>query len=281
MRHTPNIAPREADVIVNGTRLSAPQATTLRTALSSMMMNLAADPKALGDDAHGHTMRDGYLHHGRQVEQMLVTAAPDVDAVAIELWKAADACGFDQFRDLVRTALTAPVAPAAAAPEGDAEHTAVIDVRDLFDFLRAAWREGQHYDREDTPDQANSWSAASDYANKVIEKWTGKKPTAQPDETAHLLASPANAERLARSIAEFKAAPPDERAPSPFADDDERALFIQTMEEFEDCNETATDDRLLMKWACAGLLECNSYLTTEKGQTVFTAARTALQGDKQ
>lgn len=35
---------------------------------------------------------------------------------------------------------------------------------------------------------------------------------AQPDDTVHLLASPANAERLARSIAEFKAAQPDERA---------------------------------------------------------------------
>ena len=64
-------------------------------------------------------------------------------------------------------------------------------------------------------------------------------------------------------------------ARSPFADDNERTLFIQTMEEFEDCNETATDDRLLMKWACAGLLECNSYLITEKGQDAFDAARAA------
>ncbi|WP_230964803.1 hypothetical protein [Burkholderia cepacia] len=51
-----------------------------------------------------------------------------------------------------------------------------VDVRDLFAYLRAAWRDGQHYDREDFPDQADSWSAASDYANKTIEKWTGGAP---------------------------------------------------------------------------------------------------------
>ncbi|MCS6509499.1 hypothetical protein NX907_28455, partial [Burkholderia thailandensis] len=49
-------------------------------------------------------------------------------------------------------------------------------VRDLFAYLRAAWREGQHYDREDIPDQADSWSAASDYANKMIERWTSMRP---------------------------------------------------------------------------------------------------------
>ncbi|AMU17215.1 hypothetical protein A3203_30885 [Burkholderia cenocepacia] len=36
--------------------------------------------------------------------------------------------------------------------------------------------QGQHFDREDFPDQADSWSAASDYANKTIEKWTGRAP---------------------------------------------------------------------------------------------------------
>jgi hypothetical protein len=71
---------------------------------------------------------------------------------------------------------------------------------------------------------------------------------------------------------------PSERmseADSPFADAAERAMFLQTMDEFEDCNETMTDDFLLMKWANAGLLECNNYLLTEKGQTVRDAARKA------
>lgn len=69
----------------------------------------------------------------------------------------------------------------AAALEGtgngaDNEYQVSIDVRDLFAYLRAAWREGQHYDREDTPDQADSWSAASDYANKTIDRWTSMRP---------------------------------------------------------------------------------------------------------
>ncbi|WP_205169351.1 hypothetical protein [Burkholderia sp. LMG 13014] len=58
----------------------------------------------------------------------------------------------------------------------DDEYQVSIDVRDLFAYLRAAWREGQHYDREDTPDQADSWSAASDYANKTIDRWTSMQP---------------------------------------------------------------------------------------------------------
>ncbi|VWC78367.1 hypothetical protein BLA17378_03737 [Burkholderia aenigmatica] len=73
------------------------------------------------------------------------------------------------------------VAAQAAPLEGtgngaDNEYQVSIDVRDLFAYLRAAWREGQHYDREDTPDQADSWSAASDYANKTIDRWTSMQP---------------------------------------------------------------------------------------------------------
>jgi hypothetical protein len=33
--------------------------------------------------------------------------APSVDAIATELWKAADACGFEQFREVARTAIAA------------------------------------------------------------------------------------------------------------------------------------------------------------------------------
>ncbi|QOV06300.1 hypothetical protein CPT_Maja_080 [Burkholderia phage Maja] len=70
--------------------------------------------------------------------------------------------------------------------EGDSSSLVTIDVRDLFAYLRAAWREGQHYDREDSPDQADSWSAASDYANKTIEKWIGEgvKPEAEDKRSA-------------------------------------------------------------------------------------------------
>ncbi|HIC7209370.1 hypothetical protein [Burkholderia stabilis] len=64
------------------------------------------------------------------------------------------------------------------AEEADEPYLVMLDVRDLFAYLRAAWREGQHYDREDMPDQADSWSAASDYANKTIERWTSMRPVA-------------------------------------------------------------------------------------------------------
>ncbi|WP_155634594.1 hypothetical protein [Burkholderia anthina] len=62
------------------------------------------------------------------------------------------------------------------AERADEPYMVMLDVRDLFAYLRAAWREGQHYDREDIPDQADSWSAASDYANKTIERWTSMHP---------------------------------------------------------------------------------------------------------
>ncbi|KVH78408.1 hypothetical protein WJ41_03190 [Burkholderia ubonensis] len=75
----------------------------------------------------------------------------------------------------------------------DEPYQVIVDVRDLFTFLRAAWREGQHHDREDVPDQANSWSAASDYANKTIERWTSMRPIVPR--------SPAMAEEAAAGLA--------------------------------------------------------------------------------
>ncbi|MEX3924389.1 hypothetical protein AB4Y36_10210 [Paraburkholderia sp. BR10936] len=64
------------------------------------------------------------------------------------------------------------------AADPDAEYMVSVDVRDLFAFLRAAWREGQHYDREGVPDQADSWSAATDHASKVIDRWVGASASA-------------------------------------------------------------------------------------------------------
>ncbi|WP_175969638.1 hypothetical protein [Burkholderia sp. BCC0322] len=79
--------------------------------------------------------------------------------------------------DLLAASAPAPSAPLEGTGNGaDNEYQVSIDVRDLFAYLRAAWREGQHYDREDTPDQADSWSAASDYANKTIDRWTSMRP---------------------------------------------------------------------------------------------------------
>ncbi|KVO95522.1 hypothetical protein WL21_32655 [Burkholderia ubonensis] len=84
-------------------------------------------------------------------------------------------------RALAASPASQPEAAPASANETGAEgadepYQLTIDVRDLFAYLRAAWREGQHYDREDFPDQADSWSAASDYAIKTIERWTSMNP---------------------------------------------------------------------------------------------------------
>jgi hypothetical protein len=52
--------------------------------------------------------------------------ARDTDAIAIELWKAADSCGFEQFREAVRAALSARASDAAAgAPTFDAKHVSL------------------------------------------------------------------------------------------------------------------------------------------------------------
>lgn len=59
----------------------------------------------------------------------------------------------------------------------------------------------------------------------------------------------------------------------PAMDAGELALFAQTVADFEDCEETTTDYDQLMRWAAAGLLECERFVITEAGYAML-AART-------
>jgi hypothetical protein len=63
----------------------------------------------------------------------------------------------------------------------DGEFEITVDSRDLFDVLRACWRDGQSYG--ESSEQA-SWSMASDYASKALKEWwnTGAAPLAQSAE---------------------------------------------------------------------------------------------------
>lgn len=95
--------------------------------------------------------------------------------------------------DLLYTAapVAAPVAMPAASVQPDTAteyrnegFDVVCDRRDLFDFLRAAWREGQDHGGE--MDEAERWAKATDHATKAIKGWATLLPapqlaSAQPD----------------------------------------------------------------------------------------------------
>ncbi|WP_198391402.1 hypothetical protein [Burkholderia ubonensis] len=63
----------------------------------------------------------------------------------------------------------------------------------------------------------------------------------------------------------------------PFEDSDERDEFIRACHDFDDDGETCVDYGLLMKWAGAGLLDCDHFTITKKGRAVIDAA--SSQGD--
>ncbi|MCW3678661.1 hypothetical protein K6Y63_35705, partial [Burkholderia cenocepacia] len=59
-----------------------------------------------------------------------------------------------------------------------------------------------------------------------------------------------------------------------FEDHDERAEFIRACQDFDEDGETDIDYGLLMKWAVAGLLDCDHFTITKKGRAAINAART-------
>lgn len=67
------------------------------------------------------------------------------------------------------------------------EYDVIIDRRDLFAFLRAAWRDGQDHHGE--MDEVERWSKASDYANKEMDGWrTMRQAMAAPQQHVKPLA---------------------------------------------------------------------------------------------
>jgi hypothetical protein len=59
--------PVEPDITVNGVRLTTAEAMTVRVALGAFAIELQEREHALGDDDHGHAMRDGYLIALREI----------------------------------------------------------------------------------------------------------------------------------------------------------------------------------------------------------------------
>lgn len=62
---------REARITVNGEELSLAEAMVVRVALACQYMQLRADRKACGPDAHGLEMRRLYLQNTQRVLRML------------------------------------------------------------------------------------------------------------------------------------------------------------------------------------------------------------------
>jgi hypothetical protein len=61
----------EAHITINGMALTDAEATTLRVALNSFLMELEQDTAALGDDMHAVIMRNGYQHYGMRVLRLM------------------------------------------------------------------------------------------------------------------------------------------------------------------------------------------------------------------
>ena len=59
----------EADITINGQKLTAAQAMTIRVALGSFALSLQSD--GLGDDEHGAAMTEGYLTAIRDIHTLM------------------------------------------------------------------------------------------------------------------------------------------------------------------------------------------------------------------
>lgn len=65
--------PTEPSITVNGVRLTTAEAMTVRVALSAFATDIQSED-ALGDDDHGHAMRDGYLAALRDIFALMAAA---------------------------------------------------------------------------------------------------------------------------------------------------------------------------------------------------------------
>ena len=67
--------PTEPDITINGVHLTTAEAMTVRVALGAFAMDLENE-NALGDDGHGHAMRDGYRAAIRDIFALMAAAEP-------------------------------------------------------------------------------------------------------------------------------------------------------------------------------------------------------------
>lgn len=63
--------PTEADVTINGVRLSPAEAMALRVAVASWLMELHDDPDCLGNDEHGRFMHKSYQQSLLNIQQLM------------------------------------------------------------------------------------------------------------------------------------------------------------------------------------------------------------------
>lgn len=59
----------EPNIVINGCELTPSQAMTLRVAMESFAMDIAAD--GLGDDYHGKVMSQAYLAHVSDIRKVM------------------------------------------------------------------------------------------------------------------------------------------------------------------------------------------------------------------
>ena len=67
--------PTEPNITISGVRLTTAEAMTVRVALGAFAMDLENE-NALGDDDHGHAMRDGYRAAIRHIFALMAAAEP-------------------------------------------------------------------------------------------------------------------------------------------------------------------------------------------------------------
>jgi len=61
---------KEADIIINGVRLTFAQSMTLRVAMCSFLSEMSED-NALGSDEHGKLMSDVYAKRSREIINLI------------------------------------------------------------------------------------------------------------------------------------------------------------------------------------------------------------------
>ncbi|MCZ7861327.1 hypothetical protein O9X98_07955 [Agrobacterium salinitolerans] len=61
----------EADIVINGVKLTPGQSMALRVACTSYMSEMS-EPGKLGDDAHGEAMRKGYHEHMEAILGLII-----------------------------------------------------------------------------------------------------------------------------------------------------------------------------------------------------------------
>lgn len=107
-----------------------------------------------------------------------------------------------RIRNLKRRASTQPAGAGELADDADAKYAVIVDRRDLFDYLRAAWREGSSVG---LVDGAESWHKATDYAEGALKGWSTMRTAVATQPTVHAAAgAPAQAQPDERALFEAK-----------------------------------------------------------------------------